>query len=151
MNSGLILWQAEEARKCENLRYMCKCSFLEIYNEQITDLLDPSSVNLQVWHCLLGFSISSNVNLNAHQHENNCWNAGPLRWLVFGAFRSISGAILEITLVIKVTLATTCSLSSFKQIMLSDEASSWYPGISWPPCKWSLARVWTTKPWRYLW
>jgi kinesin family protein 15 len=39
---------AEEARKCENLRYMCKCSFLEIYNEQITDLLDPSSVNLQL-------------------------------------------------------------------------------------------------------
>ncbi|XP_078442016.1 phragmoplast orienting kinesin 2 [Wolffia australiana] len=36
----------EESRRDENLRYSCKCSFLEIYNEQITDLLDPSSTNL---------------------------------------------------------------------------------------------------------
>ncbi|CAL0331344.1 unnamed protein product [Lupinus luteus] len=39
--------QAEEdSRRDENLKYNCKCSFLEIYNEQITDLLDPSSTNL---------------------------------------------------------------------------------------------------------
>ncbi|XVF62368.1 hypothetical protein PTKIN_Ptkin09bG0002100 [Pterospermum kingtungense] len=38
----------EESRKDEKLRYSCKCSFLEIYNEQITDLLDPSSTNLQL-------------------------------------------------------------------------------------------------------
>ncbi|KAI5010689.1 hypothetical protein ZWY2020_012826 [Hordeum vulgare] len=37
----------EESRRDENLKYNCKCSFLEIYNEQITDLLDPSSTNLQ--------------------------------------------------------------------------------------------------------
>ncbi|CAK7329803.1 unnamed protein product [Dovyalis caffra] len=36
----------EEIRKDERLKYNCKCSFLEIYNEQITDLLDPSSTNL---------------------------------------------------------------------------------------------------------
>lgn len=36
----------EESRKDERLKYNCKCSFLEIYNEQITDLLDPSSTNL---------------------------------------------------------------------------------------------------------
>ncbi|KAG6547673.1 hypothetical protein Mapa_011122 [Marchantia paleacea] len=30
------------------LRYQCRCSFLEIYNEQITDLLDPSHRNLQI-------------------------------------------------------------------------------------------------------
>ncbi|KAL3538910.1 hypothetical protein ACH5RR_002276 [Cinchona calisaya] len=36
----------EECRKDEKLQYHCKCSFLEIYNEQITDLLDPSSTNL---------------------------------------------------------------------------------------------------------
>ncbi|XP_015944937.1 kinesin-like protein KIN-12D isoform X1 [Arachis duranensis] len=36
----------EESRRDENLKYNCKCSFLEIYNEQITDLLDPSSTNL---------------------------------------------------------------------------------------------------------
>ncbi|XP_062204039.1 kinesin-like protein KIN-12F isoform X2 [Phragmites australis] len=36
----------EESRRDENLKYCCKCSFLEIYNEQITDLLDPCSSNL---------------------------------------------------------------------------------------------------------
>ncbi|XP_035540732.1 kinesin-like protein KIN-12D isoform X2 [Juglans regia] len=38
----------EEIRKDEKLKYTCKCSFLEIYNEQITDLLDPSSANLML-------------------------------------------------------------------------------------------------------
>ncbi|XVE49142.1 hypothetical protein DITRI_Ditri01bG0058600 [Diplodiscus trichospermus] len=36
----------EEIRRDEKLKYNCKCSFLEIYNEQITDLLDPSATNL---------------------------------------------------------------------------------------------------------
>ncbi|KAJ1381849.1 P-loop containing nucleoside triphosphate hydrolase [Sesbania bispinosa] len=30
------------------LSYQCHCSFLEIYNEQITDLLDPNQRNLQI-------------------------------------------------------------------------------------------------------
>ncbi|XP_076956292.1 kinesin-like protein KIN-12C [Bidens hawaiensis] len=38
----------EKCRMDERLKYTCKCSFLEIYNEQITDLLDPSSTNLQL-------------------------------------------------------------------------------------------------------
>ncbi|XVF05056.1 hypothetical protein REPUB_Repub05bG0138200 [Reevesia pubescens] len=38
----------KDARKDEKLRFTCKCSFLEIYNEQILDLLDPSSSNLQI-------------------------------------------------------------------------------------------------------
>ncbi|XWS52766.1 hypothetical protein CRYUN_Cryun11dG0100400 [Craigia yunnanensis] len=38
----------KEARKDEKLRFTCKCSFLEIYNEQILDLLDTSSTNLQI-------------------------------------------------------------------------------------------------------
>ncbi|KAF8392699.1 hypothetical protein HHK36_023048 [Tetracentron sinense] len=38
----------EENRSEEKLNYSCKCSFLEIYNEQITDLLEPSSTNLQL-------------------------------------------------------------------------------------------------------
>ncbi|KAL1831052.1 hypothetical protein ACET3Z_000703 [Daucus carota] len=38
----------KEARREEKIRYTCKCSFLEIYNEQILDLLDPSSINLQI-------------------------------------------------------------------------------------------------------
>ncbi|KAJ8646210.1 hypothetical protein MRB53_007958 [Persea americana] len=32
----------------KHLHYQCRCSFLEIYNEQITDLLDPSQRNLQI-------------------------------------------------------------------------------------------------------
>ncbi|RCV33142.1 hypothetical protein SEVIR_7G065600v4 [Setaria viridis] len=32
----------------KELTYNCICSFLEIYNEQITDLLDPSQKNLQI-------------------------------------------------------------------------------------------------------
>ncbi|KAL8217308.1 hypothetical protein R6Q57_024145 [Mikania cordata] len=32
----------------KQLIYQCRCSFLEIYNEQITDLLDPSQKNLQI-------------------------------------------------------------------------------------------------------
>ncbi|KAK4437834.1 Kinesin-like protein KIN-12D [Sesamum alatum] len=38
----------EESRRDEHLKYYCKCSFLEIYNEQITDLLDPASTNLML-------------------------------------------------------------------------------------------------------
>ncbi|CAK9206237.1 unnamed protein product [Sphagnum troendelagicum] len=38
----------EEEREMENLKFLTKCSFLEIYNEQITDLLEPSSTNLQM-------------------------------------------------------------------------------------------------------
>ncbi|KAF6166413.1 hypothetical protein GIB67_034964 [Kingdonia uniflora] len=32
----------------KQLKYQCRCSFLEIYNEQITDLLDPKPKNLQI-------------------------------------------------------------------------------------------------------
>ncbi|XP_008789959.2 kinesin-like protein KIN-12G [Phoenix dactylifera] len=38
----------KESRRDEKLQFTCKCSFLEIYNEQILDLLNPSSVNLQI-------------------------------------------------------------------------------------------------------
>uniref|UniRef100_A0ACD5WNF8 Uncharacterized protein n=1 Tax=Avena sativa TaxID=4498 RepID=A0ACD5WNF8_AVESA len=40
--------EEEERRRDDRLKYICKCSFLEIYNEQITDLLEPSSTNLQI-------------------------------------------------------------------------------------------------------
>ncbi|PIN19457.1 Kinesin-like protein [Handroanthus impetiginosus] len=42
------IMKEEESRKHERLTYSCKCSFLEIYNEHITDLLEPSSTNLQL-------------------------------------------------------------------------------------------------------
>ncbi|KAG4934658.1 hypothetical protein JHK85_049577 [Glycine max] len=39
----------EQTKHSENqLSYQCHCSFLEIYNEQIMDLLDPSQKNLQI-------------------------------------------------------------------------------------------------------
>ncbi|GAQ87605.1 hypothetical protein KFL_003640070 [Klebsormidium nitens] len=40
--------EAEEEKRENQLQYVCKCSFLEIYNEQITDLLEPTSTNLQI-------------------------------------------------------------------------------------------------------
>ncbi|XP_074585847.1 kinesin-like protein KIN-12G [Curcuma longa] len=38
----------KEDRRDEKLQFTCRCSFLEIYNEHILDLLNPSSVNLQI-------------------------------------------------------------------------------------------------------
>ncbi|XP_062214569.1 kinesin-like protein KIN-12G [Phragmites australis] len=38
----------KEIRRDEKLRFTCKCSFLEIYNEQILDLLNPNAVNLHI-------------------------------------------------------------------------------------------------------
>ncbi|KAK7306409.1 hypothetical protein VNO77_44348 [Canavalia gladiata] len=39
----------EQTKHSDNqLNYQCHCSFLEIYNEQITDLLDPNQRNLQI-------------------------------------------------------------------------------------------------------
>ncbi|AQK61431.1 Kinesin-like protein KIN-12E [Zea mays] len=43
-----LLLSEKELRIDETLRFTCKCSFLEIYNEQILDLLNPNSVNLQI-------------------------------------------------------------------------------------------------------
>ncbi|KAG4388320.1 hypothetical protein AAZX31_09G135400 [Glycine max] len=40
----------EQTKHSENqLSYQCHCSFLEIYNEPIMDLLDPNQKNLQEW------------------------------------------------------------------------------------------------------
>ncbi|CAI9762820.1 unnamed protein product [Fraxinus pennsylvanica] len=40
--------EEQEKHADKQLVYMCRCSFLEIYNEQITDLLDPNQKNLQI-------------------------------------------------------------------------------------------------------
>jgi len=40
--------KAEQAGDGSHFSYLVRCSYLEIYNEQIMDLLDPSSVNLHV-------------------------------------------------------------------------------------------------------
>lgn len=38
----------DEKSNGQALQFLVKCSFLEIYNEQIMDLLEPAQVNLQV-------------------------------------------------------------------------------------------------------
>lgn len=48
LSSLFVSYQERESRREDNLVYTLKCSFSEIYNEQITDLLDPSSTNLLV-------------------------------------------------------------------------------------------------------
>ncbi|KAK9807730.1 hypothetical protein WJX72_007405 [[Myrmecia] bisecta] len=40
--------EEEDRAGRENLRFACRCSFLEIYNETITDLLNPASTNLAI-------------------------------------------------------------------------------------------------------
>jgi len=40
-----ILWRSKQE---DGVSYVCRCSFLEIYKEQITDLLEPSSSGLQL-------------------------------------------------------------------------------------------------------
>uniref|UniRef100_A0A7S4QXU1 Kinesin-like protein n=1 Tax=Alexandrium monilatum TaxID=311494 RepID=A0A7S4QXU1_9DINO len=34
--------------RTDGISYLCRCSFLEIYKEQITDLLEPNNTNLQI-------------------------------------------------------------------------------------------------------
>lgn len=55
------------------MKFTCKISFLEIYNEQILDLLDPSSVNLQVTYLLIRLqTIASTFIFLMFQHFL-CW------------------------------------------------------------------------------
>ncbi|KAG8098161.1 hypothetical protein GUJ93_ZPchr0013g37896 [Zizania palustris] len=44
----LRIQKEKEIRREEKLRFTCKCSFLEIYNEHILDLLNPNAANLQI-------------------------------------------------------------------------------------------------------
>ncbi|KAI4984891.1 hypothetical protein ZWY2020_017521 [Hordeum vulgare] len=44
----LRIQKEKEIRRDEKLSFTCKCSFLEIYNEQILDLLNPNATNLQL-------------------------------------------------------------------------------------------------------
>ncbi|KAM3278130.1 hypothetical protein ACQJBY_045785 [Aegilops geniculata] len=44
----LRIQKEKEIRREEKLSFTCKCSFLEIYNEQILDLLNPNATNLQL-------------------------------------------------------------------------------------------------------
>nr|GMC91744.1 kinesin-like protein KIN12B isoform X2 [Ipomoea batatas] len=47
-NSVSITVQKISSNADKELKYQCRCSFLEIYNEQITDLLDPNQRKIQI-------------------------------------------------------------------------------------------------------
>ncbi|KAF9618894.1 hypothetical protein IFM89_002889 [Coptis chinensis] len=48
-NSSIFAYGQDEVKHIDKqLKYQCRCSFLEIYNEQITDLLDPTQRNLLI-------------------------------------------------------------------------------------------------------
>lgn len=40
--------KAEASGDAYQFEYLIRCSYLEIYNEQIMDLLEPTSVNLHI-------------------------------------------------------------------------------------------------------
>ena len=47
-------WQEMRQRASEQLQFECVCSFLEVYNESIYDLLQPNHVSLPVSNALKG-------------------------------------------------------------------------------------------------
>jgi kinesin family protein 15 len=40
--------KAESSSDTQHFEYLVRCSYLEIYNEQIMDLLEPTSINLHI-------------------------------------------------------------------------------------------------------
>ncbi|KAF9616283.1 hypothetical protein IFM89_029059 [Coptis chinensis] len=47
----MLFSEIQEHERCEDkqkISYQCRCSFLEVYNEQLGDLLDPNQRNLQI-------------------------------------------------------------------------------------------------------
>jgi len=43
-----VFQEIDRRKEDEDMSFICRCSFLEIYREQITDLLDPNNTGLQV-------------------------------------------------------------------------------------------------------
>ncbi|KAG9447926.1 hypothetical protein H6P81_014054 [Aristolochia fimbriata] len=71
----------------KELNYQCRCSFLEIYNEQITDLLDPSRKNLQIRE-----DVKSGVYVEALTEEYVCDMKDLMKVLVKGLANRRTGA-----------------------------------------------------------
>jgi kinesin family protein 15 len=76
----------QESSPEKQTSYQCRCSFLEVHNEQINDLLDPSQRNLQVYSnleqetnsafgvCLwIAVNLSNSVILD----KRECWQWYP--------------------------------------------------------------------------
>jgi len=43
-----VFQEIDNRKEADSMSFICRCSFLEIYREQITDLLEPNSTSLQV-------------------------------------------------------------------------------------------------------
>ncbi|CAN6352194.1 unnamed protein product [Urochloa humidicola] len=82
----------EERRRDEKVKYNCKCSFLEIYNEKITDLLDTSSINLELHEdTRKGFYVK-----NLTEHEVSCVG-DVMQLLMLGAMnRTVSATNMNL-------------------------------------------------------
>ncbi|XP_035539114.1 kinesin-like protein KIN-12B [Juglans regia] len=71
----------------KQLEYQCYCSFLEIYNEQITDLLDPNQRNLQVRE-----DVKSGVYVENLKEESVCTMKDVTLLLIKGLSNRRTGA-----------------------------------------------------------
>ncbi|KAK4266579.1 hypothetical protein QN277_027476 [Acacia crassicarpa] len=71
----------------KQLNYQCHCSFLEIYNEQITDLLDPNQRNLQIRE-----DVKSGIYVENLTEEQVCTMKDVVRLLLKGLSNRRIGA-----------------------------------------------------------
>lgn len=71
----------------DQVRYSVKCSFLEIYNETITDLLKPSSGNLNL----------------REDMKRGCYVDNLTEQIV------LNGMLLVITIIIIIMIKVTCA------------------------------------------
>ncbi|TKY59924.1 Kinesin protein KIN12A [Spatholobus suberectus] len=71
----------------KQLNYQCHCSFLEIYNEQITDLLDPNRRNLQIRE-----DVKSGVYVENLTEEQVCTKKDVTQLLIKGLLNRRIGA-----------------------------------------------------------
>nr|KYP38290.1 Kinesin-like protein KIF15 [Cajanus cajan] len=71
----------------KEVKYQCRCSFLEIYNEQITDLLDPNQGNLQIRE-----DVKSGVYVDNLTEEQVCSKTDVTQLLMKGLLNRRIGA-----------------------------------------------------------
>ncbi|KAM0940907.1 putative plus-end-directed kinesin ATPase [Dioscorea sansibarensis] len=71
----------------KQLNYQCRCSFLEIYNEQITDLLEPNQKNLQIRE-----DVRTGVYVDCLTEEYVCSTKDVLHLLMKGLANRRTGA-----------------------------------------------------------
>ncbi|KAL6342691.1 hypothetical protein AAG906_013097 [Vitis piasezkii] len=107
----------------KQLKYQCRCSFLEIYNEQITDLLDPSQKNLQIRE-----DVKSGVYVENLTEEYVCTMKDVTQLLIKedGATSINAESSRQIVFYLLVESSTSDGISSFKtsRINLVDLAGS---------------------------